>query len=65
MSLCGTAEQIVTRLKSLEAVGIQETIMWPFPKPGQEVEDLLIQLGHTVLPHVTEKPKREAYRLVD
>ncbi len=49
MSMCGTAEQIVARLKSLEAVGIQETIMWPFPKPGQEVEDMLIQLGHTVL----------------
>jgi hypothetical protein len=46
-------------------VGVQETIMWPFPKPGQEVEDLLIQLGHTVLPHVAERPKREAYRLVD
>jgi alkanesulfonate monooxygenase SsuD/methylene tetrahydromethanopterin reductase-like flavin-dependent oxidoreductase (luciferase family) len=65
MSMCGTAEQIVKRLKSLAAVGIQETIMWPFPKPGQEVEDMLIQLAQTVLPHVIEKPKREAYRLVD
>ena len=65
MSMCGTAEQIVARLKSLEAVGVQETIMWPFPKPGQEVEEMLIQLGHTVLPHVIERPKRESYRLVD
>jgi hypothetical protein len=56
---------VVARLKALETVGIQETIMWPFPKPGQEVEDLLIQLGHEVLPHVSERPKREAYRLVD
>jgi hypothetical protein len=56
---------VIARLKALEAVGIQETIMWPFPKPGQEVEDLLIQLGHEVLPHVIERPKREAYRLVD
>ena len=65
MSMCGTAEQIVARLKSLAAVGVQETIMWPFPKPGQEVEDLLIQLAHSVLPHVAERPQREAYRLVD
>jgi alkanesulfonate monooxygenase SsuD/methylene tetrahydromethanopterin reductase-like flavin-dependent oxidoreductase (luciferase family) len=65
MSIVGTAKQVVARLKALEAVGIQETIMWPFPKPGQEVEDLLIQLGHEVLPHVSERPKREAYRLVD
>lgn len=65
MSVVGTAEQVVARIKALEAVGVQETVMWPFPKDGQEVEDLLIQLGHTVLPHVIERPKREAYRLVD
>jgi 5,10-methylenetetrahydromethanopterin reductase len=65
MSIVGTARQVVARLKSLEAAGVQETIMWPFPKPGQEVEDMLIQLGHEVLPQVAERPKREAYRLVD
>ena len=65
MSIVGTAKQVVERLKSLASVGVQEAIMWPFPKPGQEVEDLLIQLGHEVLPHVSERPKREAYRLVD
>jgi len=65
MSIVGTPAQVVARLKSLEAAGVQEAIMWPFPKPGQEVEDLLIQLGHTVLPLVAERPKREAYRLVD
>jgi alkanesulfonate monooxygenase SsuD/methylene tetrahydromethanopterin reductase-like flavin-dependent oxidoreductase (luciferase family) len=65
MSIVGTAKQVVERLKSLETVGVQEAIMWPFPKPGQEVEDMLIQLGHEVLPHVSVRPKREAYRLVD
>jgi alkanesulfonate monooxygenase SsuD/methylene tetrahydromethanopterin reductase-like flavin-dependent oxidoreductase (luciferase family) len=65
MSIVGTAKQVIARLKSLAAAGIQEAIMWPFPKPGQEVEDLLIQLGHEVLPQVAERPKREAYRLVD
>ena len=28
-------------------------------------QDLLIQLGHTVLPHLIERPKRESYSLVD
>jgi 5,10-methylenetetrahydromethanopterin reductase len=65
MSMCGTAGQIVARIRSLAAIGVQEVVMWPFPKDGQDVEDLLIQLAHEVLPHVAEKPKREAYRLVD
>lgn len=65
LAIVGTAPQVVERLKALAATGVQEAIMWPFPKDGQEVEDLLIQLAQQVLPHVTERPKREAYRLVD
>ncbi len=65
LSVVGTAEQVVARIKSLAAIGVQEVVMWPFPKEGQEVEDLLVQLAHQVLPHVAERPKREAYRLVD
>ena len=65
LSMVGTAEQVVARIKSLAAIGVQEVVMWPFPKDGQEVEDLLVQLAHQVLPHVAERPKREAYRLVD
>ncbi len=65
LAVVGTAEQVVQRIKALEAIGIQETIMWPFPKDGQDVEDLLVQIAHEVLPRVTERSKRETYRLVD
>jgi hypothetical protein len=56
---------VSARLKSLEAVGVQETVIWPFPKDGQEVEDMLVKLAAEVLPHVAERPKREGYKLVD
>jgi alkanesulfonate monooxygenase SsuD/methylene tetrahydromethanopterin reductase-like flavin-dependent oxidoreductase (luciferase family) len=65
MALVGTSKQVIARIKALEAVGVQETVMWPFPRKGEEVEDLLIRLAHDVLPYVAERPKREAYRLVD
>lgn len=65
LAIVGTAPQVVERLKALEAVGIQEAIIWPFPKEGQDVEDLLILLAQQVLPHVAERPQRKAYQLVD
>jgi alkanesulfonate monooxygenase SsuD/methylene tetrahydromethanopterin reductase-like flavin-dependent oxidoreductase (luciferase family) len=65
MSIVGTSKQVVERLKALEAVGVQEAVIWPFPKDGQDVEDLLVKLANDVLPHVAERPKREGYKLVD
>ena len=65
MSMVGTPAQVVKRVKALEAAGVQETVMWPFPKDGQDVEELLVKLANDVLPHVAERPKREAYKLVD
>jgi 5,10-methylenetetrahydromethanopterin reductase len=52
LALVGTAAQIVDRLRKLEAVGIQETIIWPFPKDGQETEEFMAKLARDVLPHV-------------
>src|SRR4029077_10511434 len=44
LALVGTAEQIVERLRGLESAGIQEVIIWPFPKHGQETEDFMMRL---------------------
>jgi 5,10-methylenetetrahydromethanopterin reductase len=52
LAVVGTAEQIVERLRKLEAAGIQEVIIWPFPKEGQETEDFMAKLAREVLPHV-------------
>jgi hypothetical protein len=48
----GTAQQIVERLRKLESAGIQEAIIWPFPKDGQEIEEFMAKLARDVLPHV-------------
>lgn len=65
LAIAGTAPQVVERLKALEAEGVQEAVLWPFPKEGQDVEELLVKLGEGVLPHVQGRPEREQYRLVD
>jgi 5,10-methylenetetrahydromethanopterin reductase len=53
LAVVGTAEQIVERLRKLEAAGIQEVIIWPFPKDGQETEEFMEKLARDVLPHVS------------
>jgi 5,10-methylenetetrahydromethanopterin reductase len=52
LAVVGTAEQIVERLRKLKAAGIQEVIMWPFPKDRQETEEFMGKLARDVLPHV-------------
>jgi 5,10-methylenetetrahydromethanopterin reductase len=58
LAVVGTAAQIVARLRALEEAGIQEVIIWPFPKEGQETEDFLVKLAKDVLPYVSPKPAR-------
>lgn len=52
LAVVGTPEQIVARLKALEAAGIGEVVIWPFPKEGQETEDFILRLAHSVMPLV-------------
>ncbi len=52
LAVVGTAEQIVERLRKLESAGIQEVVIWPFPKHGQETEAFMEKLACDVLPHV-------------
>jgi 5,10-methylenetetrahydromethanopterin reductase len=53
LAVVGTAEQIVERLRKLEAAGIEEVIIWPFPKDGQETEEFMAKLARDVLPRVS------------
>jgi 5,10-methylenetetrahydromethanopterin reductase len=52
LAVVGTADAIVARLRALEAAGIEEAVIWPFPKDGEETEDLMAKLARDVLPHV-------------
>lgn len=55
LALVGTAEQIVARLRALEAAGVQEIVAWPFPAPGQDLADMMVRLSKDVLPHVSDR----------
>jgi 5,10-methylenetetrahydromethanopterin reductase len=65
LALVGTPEQVSSRLRTLESVGIGECIAWPFPRDGLDVEDLVIQLADDVMPAVRGRTPRGSYRLVD
>jgi 5,10-methylenetetrahydromethanopterin reductase len=52
LALVGTASQVVARLKALEASGVQEIVIWPFPVEGQDTETFMHRLAQGVLPHV-------------
>jgi len=43
---------VVARLKALEASGVQEIVIWPFPVEGQDTEAFMRRLAQDVLPHV-------------
>jgi 5,10-methylenetetrahydromethanopterin reductase len=55
LAVVGTAPQIVARLKLLEAAGIEEVIVWPFPKDGQTTEEFMGKFAHEVLPQVADR----------
>ena len=52
LAIVGTAAQVTARLKALAAAGIEEVVIWPFPKPGQELEIFLTRLAREVMPAV-------------
>jgi hypothetical protein len=58
LALVGTAPQVVERLKALEAAGVQEIVIWPFPTPEQDMVDFIYKLAQDVLPHVSERAPR-------
>jgi 5,10-methylenetetrahydromethanopterin reductase len=66
MAVIGTGEQVVAKLEALEAAGVDEAILWPFPKDeGEDVEDVIAKLSDRVLPAVAGRPQREPYNWQD
>lgn len=58
LAMVGTAAEIAGRLRALEAAGIEEVVIWPFPAEGQDTEDLMLRLAKDVLPHVSGHVER-------
>jgi len=65
LAIVGTEDQLVHRFRALEALGVQECVMWPFPREGEDVEDVLIRLAQRVIPRVRGRLDRGTYRRVD
>jgi 5,10-methylenetetrahydromethanopterin reductase len=55
LALVGSAPQVVERLKALAAAGIEEIVIWPFPRERQDMDDFMRELAQDVLPHVAER----------
>lgn len=66
MSVIGTGEQVAAKLKALESAGVDEAILWPFPKDADDdVEDVIARISDRVLPAVSTRPQREPYAWQD
>ena len=55
LALVGTAPQVVERLRALAAAGVEEIVIWPFPRERQDMDDFMRELAHDVLPHVADR----------
>jgi 5,10-methylenetetrahydromethanopterin reductase len=55
LALVGTAPQVIARLKALAAAGVQEIVIWPFPRARQDMEGFMQELARDVLPHVRDE----------
>jgi 5,10-methylenetetrahydromethanopterin reductase len=65
LAVCGTADQVAERFRLLEELGVQEVVIWPFPREGESVEDLATSLALDVFPQVRGPIDRGTYQLVD
>lgn len=50
LAVIGTAEQVAAKLLALEQAGVQQAVLWPFPRQGQSTAELIGELASGVLP---------------
>jgi 5,10-methylenetetrahydromethanopterin reductase len=55
LALVGTAPQVVERLNALASAGIEEVVVWPFPREHQDMDGFMRELARDVLPQVAER----------
>lgn len=65
LAIVGTVDQVAERFRLLEANGVGEVVIWPFPREGESVEDLATRLALDVFPQVRGPIDRGTYTLVD
>lgn len=65
LALVGTEAQVAERARALQREGVQHLVMWPFPRPGESVEDLSVRVARTLLPSIAESRGLADYQRVD
>jgi 5,10-methylenetetrahydromethanopterin reductase len=65
LAMCGTVDQLVERFARLGELGVEQCVLWPFPREGEDVEDLATRLALEVFPRVRGPIDRGTYQLVD
>lgn len=65
LAVCGTVDQVAERFRMLDKLGVDEVVIWPFPREGEDVESLATRLALDVFPQVRGAVDRGTYRLVD
>jgi len=65
LAVAGTEQQVVAKLAALRDAGVDEVVLWPFPREGEAVEDVVLRIARTVIPALGTPVSRPKYRLVD
>ncbi len=65
LAVVGTPARVAERLIELSGLGIQECVIWPFTRDGEDVEDFVSRFAVEVMPRILGHQSRGTYQLVD
>ena len=65
LAVVGTEEKVAERFEVLRKAGVQHCVIWPFPRPGEAVEDLTVRMARTLLPSIADSRGLSDYQRVD
>ena len=65
MAVVGTPSQVADRLATLHDAGVTEFMIWPTPRPGQGLEEFVIQLADDVVTPLRGPISRDTYEMID
>ena len=65
LAIVGTEQQVAERVRAIQAAGVEECVIWPFPREGEAVEDLMVRIARVLLPSIAVSRSLSDYRLVD
>ncbi|HWE34246.1 MAG TPA: LLM class flavin-dependent oxidoreductase [Solirubrobacteraceae bacterium] len=65
LAIVGTERQVAERIAALRECGVQQCVLWPFPRPSESVEDLTVRIARTLLPSIAETRALADYQRVD